>query len=74
MGPRLTDAQLRALAVFEPKTWRGAFPDVNPRSAEALWRLGLVEGRLEQGKRLFRLTAAGERARENQLSGDRSSP
>lgn len=58
----LTVAQRTALTRFEPKVWSPAFPDVNPQTASALWRLGLLKGKAESGKRLFRLTDEGKSA------------
>jgi hypothetical protein len=60
---KLTKPQREALSLLQPDVWRGAFPDINPRTAAALWALGLVQGKLERGKRLFCLTKSGELAR-----------
>lgn len=55
----LTPAQQRALTYFVPNVWRAAFPDINPRTASALWQMGLIRGKTQLGKQIFCLTEAG---------------
>jgi hypothetical protein len=61
---RLTRAQKNALELFEPGKPRKAFPDINPRTATALWSMGLLRGELIDGCRIFTLTRDGELARQ----------
>ncbi|MBY8823287.1 hypothetical protein [Sphingomonas colocasiae] len=60
---RLTTSQQTALARFRPGEWRGVHPDINPRTAAALLSAGLVESEVSAGRRRYRLTLDGERAR-----------
>lgn len=55
----LTLPQKAALAKFAPGVKRAAFPDINPRTAEALWSKGLIKGETISGIRLFTLTDLG---------------
>ncbi|GAA0659742.1 hypothetical protein FHT00_003579 [Sphingomonas insulae] len=57
----LTSPQRAALALFKPGQKRRAFPDINPRSATALWRKGLLQGLHEGGKTYFLLSDQGVR-------------
>lgn len=60
----LTEAQRNALRRFEPGVKRTAFPDINPRTASALWSKGLVKGEVIGGTRQFILTETGEAMRK----------
>jgi len=60
----LTPPQRAALALFKPDQKRRAFPDINPRSATALWRKGLLQGLNEGGKTYFLLSEQGLRIRQ----------
>lgn len=55
----LTAPQRDALRLFEPGVQRTAYPDINPRTASALWSKGLVKGVIKNGKRHFILTELG---------------
>ena len=60
----LTRPQRAALGLFEPNQKRRAFPDINPRSATALWRMGLLRGSHKSGKTYYLLSAKGVRAQQ----------
>lgn len=60
----LTPPQRLALLLFEPGRPRRAFPDVNPRSAIALWGKGVLLGSRESGKQYFLLSEKGVRMRQ----------
>lgn len=60
----LTVAQKLALTRFEPCQPRKPFPDINPRTATALWSIGLLKGDLIDGDRVYVLTTDGELARQ----------
>jgi len=57
----LTEPQKVALRRFFPGRKRKAHPEINPRTASALWSLGLLQGEIVEGTRIFILTQAGER-------------
>ena len=59
--PSLTEPQKIALRKFHPGQKRKAYPEINPRTASALWSLGLLQGETVEGARIFALTPAGER-------------
>lgn len=54
---------MEALLRFKPGVKRSAFPDINPRTASALWSKGLLRGEIESGTRQFILTELGEARR-----------
>jgi len=56
----LTEPQKIALRKFVPGQKRKAHPEINPRTASALWSLGLLRGEIVKGTRIFILTQAGE--------------
>ena len=56
----LTDPQRAALGRFVPGVKRPAYPDINPRTATALWSKRLIKGETIQGVRLFLLTDLGK--------------
>lgn len=56
---QLTNPQKLGLHCFVDAEWRGAFPDVNPRTASALWKLGLLDRKREDGRHQYRLTGLG---------------
>jgi hypothetical protein len=55
----LTAPQRDALRRFKPGVQRTAYPDINPRTASALWSMGLVKGVISSGNRYFILTELG---------------
>lgn len=55
----LTDPQKVALKKFVSGVKRPAYPDINPRTAAALWSKGLIKGEIVQGGRVFILTDLG---------------
>lgn len=59
--PSLTEPQKIALRKFRPGQERKAYPEINPRTASALWSLGLLRGEIVEGARIFALTPTGER-------------
>lgn len=63
MSDQLTQAQRAALDHFERDTFSTAFPNVNPRTASALWSKGLIRGQVLEGKRYYQLTELGEELR-----------
>ena len=65
----LTPPQRAALALFKPEQKRRAFPDINPRSAAALWRMGLLQGSYEGGTTYFLLSEKGLRVRQIDCEG-----
>ena len=60
----LTLPQKTALRKFEPGCKRRSYPDINPRTASALWSLGLLKGEIADGTRQFVLTKTGEEVRK----------
>lgn len=58
----LTEPQKAALQRFVKGVKRSAFPDINPRTAAALWSKALIKGEIVQGARVFLLTEMGEQA------------
>ena len=65
---QLTPPQRLALSLFEPGRSRRAFPDVNPRSAIALWQKGVLQGFRERGKLHFVLSEKGVKMRQIALA------
>lgn len=55
----LTGPQRVALGKFVSGVKRSAYPDINPRTAAALWSKGLIKGEIIQGSRVFVLTDLG---------------
>lgn len=66
--PALTRPQRTALLLFSPGQPRGAFPDVNPRTAAALWSSGLLSGEISDGKYVYVLTPEGEKVRSRLMA------
>ena len=64
LGGRLTAPQKIALKLFKPKQARRIFPDINPRTAQALWSLGLLTRDTREGVAYFMLTDAGEKLKQ----------
>lgn len=58
----LTSPQKAALGKFVSGVKRAAHPDINPRTASALWSKGLIKGETIQGSRVFILTELGAQA------------
>lgn len=56
----LTAPQKAAVKAFVPSQERGVFPDINPRTAQALYSLGVLEREVRGGTAYFKLTDAGE--------------
>lgn len=56
----LTGPQKDALKLFVPSKARRVFPDINPRTAQALWSLGILMRETMGRTSYFSLTAAGE--------------
>lgn len=65
LGVDLTVPQKAALKKFEFGVKRAAFPDINPRTAQALWSKGLIRGETVSGSRLFNLTDLGLRVQQD---------
>jgi hypothetical protein len=56
---RLTNPQKLGLHCFLDGEWRAAFPDINPRTVSALWKLGLLDRKREEGRQKYRITVLG---------------
>jgi hypothetical protein len=65
----LTGPQKVSLGRFVPGVRRPAYPDINPRTAAALWSKGLIKGEITRGSRLFILTDLGEQVQLVEYGG-----
>lgn len=60
----LTAPQKIALRLFTPKQARRIFPEINPRTAQALWSIGLLTRDTREGVAYFMLSDVGEKIKQ----------